>query len=108
MTDKVNYISLGLYSGRVSYNACFHNLADRLQTHIYALLGLRIKERWKVGGSLPGEPRKAVELGLGLLMSGLWLREDVNIKCSILVAKFVRKPLTKVYVRLVNRLLVKA
>jgi hypothetical protein len=108
MTDKVNYIPLGLYSGRVTYNACFHNLADGLQTHIYAPLGLRIKERWTVGGSLPGEPRKAVELGLGLPMSGLWLREDVNMKCSILATKFVRKTLTKAHARLVDRLLVKA
>jgi hypothetical protein len=108
MTDKVNYLPLGLYSGRVTYNACFHNLADGLQTHVYAPLGLSIKERWTVGGSLPGEPIKAVELGLGLPISGLWLREDVTMKCSILATKFARKTLTKAHARLVDRLLLKA
>jgi hypothetical protein len=108
MTDKVNYLPLGLYSGRVTYNACFHNLADGLQTHVYAPLGLSIKRRWTVGGSLPGEPRTAVELGLGMPMSGLWLREDVNMKCNILVTKFVRKTLTEAHARLVDRLLIKA
>ncbi|KAH6692779.1 hypothetical protein BKA61DRAFT_714703 [Leptodontidium sp. MPI-SDFR-AT-0119] len=108
MTDKVNYLPLGLYSGRVTYKTCFHNLADGLQTHVYAPLGLSIKERWTVGGSLPGEPIKAVELGLGLPMSGLWLREDVTLKCSIFATKFVRKNLTKAHARLVDRLLVKS
>ena len=46
---------------------------------------------------MPGEPIKAVELGLGMPISGLWLREDVDIKCSILTTKFVRKTLTKAY-----------
>jgi hypothetical protein len=108
MTDKVSYLPLGLFSGRVTYNACFHNLADGLQTHVYAPFGLSIKGRWTVGGSLPGEPIKAVELGLGMPMSGLWLREDVDMKCSILTTKFVRKTLTKAHARLVDRLIVKA
>jgi hypothetical protein len=108
MTDKVNYLPLGLCSGRVTYNACFHNLADGLQTHVYAPLGLSIKGRWTVGGSLPGEPRTAVELGLGMPMSGLWLREDVNMKCNILVTKFVRKTLAQAHAGLVDRLLIKA
>ena len=108
MTDKINYLPVGLYSGRVTYNACFHNLADGLQTHVYAPLGLNIKGRWTVGGSLPGEPRMAVELGLGMPMCGLWLREDVNMKCNIVMTKFVRKTLTKAHARLVDRLLIKA
>ncbi|RDW85337.1 hypothetical protein BP6252_02927 [Coleophoma cylindrospora] len=108
MTDKVNYLPLGLYSGRVTYKACFHNLADGLQTHVYTPLGLSIKGRWTVGVSLLGEPIKAVELGMGLPISGLWLREDVTLKCSILATKFVRKTLTKAHTRLVDRPLAKA
>ena len=108
MTDKVRYIPLGLYAGRVTYNACFHNLADGLQTCVYAPFGLSIKGRWTVGGSVPGEPIKAVELGLGMPISGLWLREDVDMKCSILTTTFVRKTLIKAHARLVDRLVVKA
>jgi hypothetical protein len=108
IADKIDYLPVGLYSGRVTYNARFHNLAEGLQTHIYAPLGLNIKERWTVGGSLPGEPRTAVELGLGMPIYGLWLRDDVNMKCNILITKFVRKTLMEAYARLVDRLFIKA
>jgi hypothetical protein len=108
LTDKIHYLPGGLYSGRVTYSACFHNLADGLQTHVYAPMGLNIMGKWTVGGSLPGEPRKPVELGFGMPMTGLWLREDVNMRCNILMTNFVKKTLKKAHVRLVERLLVKA
>lgn len=41
-------------------------------------------------------------------MCGLWLREDVNMKCNILMTKFVKETLTKAHASLVDRLLIKA
>lgn len=108
LTDKVSYLPGGLYSGKVSYNACFHDLSNGLQTHVYAPLGLEIKNKWTLGGSLPGEPREAVELGLGAPMEGLWLREDVDMRCNILMTSFVKKTLKKAHAALVERLVVKA
>jgi hypothetical protein len=108
VTNKIKYLPGGLYSGRVTCNACFHNLTNGLQTHLYAPLGLNVMGKWTVGGALPGEPKEAIELGLGMPMNGLWLREDVNMKCNILTTNFVKKILMKAHARLVDRLIVKA
>jgi hypothetical protein len=95
-------------TGKVSYNACFHDLKNGLQTHCYAPMGLNIKGKWTLGGSLPGEPVAPVELGLGAPISGLYLREDVDMKCNIMMTAFVKKTLKKAHMHLVDRLLVKA
>ena len=95
-------------SGKVSYNCCFHDLENGLQTHCYAPLGLNIKGKWTLGGSLPGEPVAPVELGVGAPLQGLWLREDVDMKCNIMMTSFVKKTLKKAHSHLVERLLVKA
>ena len=108
ITDKVNYLPGGLYSGSVTFNACFHDLPDGLQSHIYAPMGLDMKGRWTLGGSLPGEPRQAVEIGLGLPKIGLWLREDVEMKVNVVMGGFVKKTTKKAHATLVQRLVEKA
>lgn len=108
VTDKVNYLPGGLYSGSVTFNACFHDLPDGLQSHIYAPLGLNMKGRWTLGGSLPGEPRQAVEIGLGVPKTGLWLREDVEMKVNVVMGGFVKKTTKKAHLTLVQRLVQKA
>lgn len=108
VTDKVNYLPGGLYSGSVTFNACFHDLPDGLQSHIYAPMGLNMKGRWTLGGSLPGEPRKAVEIGLGVPKTGLWLREDVEMKVNVVMGGFVKKTTKKAHSTLVQRLVEKA
>ena len=108
ITDKVNYLPGGLYSGSVTFNACFHDLPDGLQSHIYAPMGLDMKGRWTLGGSLPGEPRQAVEIGLGLPKIGLWLREDVEMKVNVIMGGFVKKTTKKAHATLVQRLVEKA
>jgi hypothetical protein len=94
-------------SGKISYNACFHDLPNGLQTHCYAPMGLNIRGKWTLGGSLPGEPIAPVELGLGTPMQGLWLREDVDMRCNIMMTGFVKKTLKKAHIHLVDRLLVR-
>ena len=108
ITDKVNYLPGGLYSGSVTFNACFHDLPDGLQSHIYAPMGLNMKGRWTLGGSLPGEPRQAVEIGLGVPKTGLWLREDVEMKVNVVMGGFVKKTTKKAHGTLVQRLVEKA
>ncbi|CAF9935447.1 hypothetical protein IMSHALPRED_010230 [Imshaugia aleurites] len=108
VTDKINYLPGGLYSGSVTFNACFHDLPDGLQSHIYAPMGLNMKGRWKLGGSLPGEPRQAVEIGLGVPKTGLWLREDVEMKVNVVMGGFVKKTTKKAHATLVQRLVEKA
>ncbi|CZT00800.1 uncharacterized protein RCO7_03130 [Rhynchosporium graminicola] len=108
LTDRVQYLPGGLASGQVTYTCCFHDLKDGLQTHCYAPMGLDIKGKWTLGGSLPGEPIAPVELGLGAPLHGLWLREDVDMRCNIMMGGFVKKTLKKAHSALVGRLLVKS
>jgi hypothetical protein len=108
LTDRVSYLPGGIISGKVSYNVCFHDLERGLQTHCYAPMGLNIKGKWTLGGSLPGEPVAPVELGIGAPLTGLYLREDVDMKCNIMMTSFVKKTLKKAHLHLVERLLVKA
>lgn len=108
LTDRVHYLPGGIVSGKVSYNVCFHDLEMGLQTHCYAPMGLNIRGKWTLGGSLPGEPIAPVELGLGVPLHGLYLREDVDMKCNIMMTTFVKKTLKKAHSALVARLLVKA
>jgi hypothetical protein len=107
ITDKIQYVP-GLAKGSVKYYGCFNDLADGLQTHVYAPAGLDIRGRWTLGGSLPGEPAQPVELGLGIPKQGLYLREDVDMRCNIIMTSFVKKTLKKAHAMLVDRLLVKA
>lgn len=108
LTDKIQYLPGGMYSGKVTYSACFHDLSNGLQTHCYAPMGLDIKGKWTVGGTLPHEPAEPVELGLGAPKRGLWLREDVDMKCNILMTSFVKKTLKKAHATLVDRLVEKS
>ncbi|KAF3483358.1 uncharacterized protein GIQ15_02682 [Arthroderma uncinatum] len=109
LTDKVQYLPGGLLSGNVTYKACFHDLPAGLQTHVYAPTGLDIQEKWSVGGNMPGEPRETVELGIpGAPREGLYLREDVNMRCNVLATGFVKKTLKKAHGVLVDRLVLKA
>jgi len=96
------------YLPGVHYNACFHDLSEGLQTHVYAPMGLDIRSRWTMGGNLPGEPAAPVELGLGIPRTGLYLREDVTMKCNIMMSSFVKKTLKKAHSSLVDRLVEKA
>ncbi|KAF2711017.1 hypothetical protein K504DRAFT_454033 [Pleomassaria siparia CBS 279.74] len=106
--DKVNYLPGGLYSGSVSYHAVFHDLPDGLQTHVYAPLGLDIQAKWSVGGSLPGEPKQTNELGLDIPRQGLYVREDVKMKCNIMMMSFVKKTFKESHAKLVEHLVEKA
>lgn len=94
-------------TGTVTYHACFHDLPMGLQTHVYAPLGTDIKSKWSIGGSLPGEPRMPAELGLNIPKSGLYLREDIDLRASFMMSRFVRKTLQSAHATLVDRLLEK-
>ncbi|KAL8902527.1 MAG: hypothetical protein Q9207_004625 [Kuettlingeria erythrocarpa] len=106
VVDKINYFPG--YQGRTEFDVCFHDLNNGLQTHCFAPLGLDIKDKWTIGGTLPHEPKEPVELGLGVPKDGLWLREDVDMKCNLMATGFVKKTLKKAHATLVERLVEKA
>lgn len=108
MTDRISYLPGGIVKGKVTYKGCFHDLPNGLQTHVYAPMSLDIREKWTVCGALPGEPEEARELGLNTPRRGLYLREDGEMKCNMLVTSFVRKNLDNSHKVLVERILAKA
>jgi hypothetical protein len=110
MTDRVQYVpGMGkLASSKVSYKGVFHDMPWGLQTHIYAPLGLDIRDKWQIRGNQPGEPREARELGDKAPHDGLYLREDVDMTCPRMMVGFVKKNLINAHAVLVDRLLKKA
>lgn len=105
ITDRVSYLP-GV-KGLVKYKACFFDRPIGLQTHCYAPTGLDIKGKWSVGGNMPGEPREARELGVDTPRDGLYLREEVDMRCNIMMTSFVKKNLKNAHKVLVERLLKK-
>ncbi|KAL2009419.1 hypothetical protein VTN00DRAFT_5226 [Thermoascus crustaceus] len=109
LTDKISYLPGGVLTGNVNYKACFYDLPRGLQTHVYASAGLDIRDKWSVCGNMPGEPREPVELGLvDAPREGLYLREDVDMRCNIVMTNFVKKTLKRAHAVLVERLIMKA
>ncbi|KAG6003173.1 hypothetical protein E4U21_002287 [Claviceps maximensis] len=105
LTDKVPYLPRGFGGlGRVTYTCAFHDLPGGLQTHCYAPMGVQTRSRWSVGGRGPGEPPEPVELGLKAPAEGLYLREDVDLRCHFFVAGLVKKTILKSHGTLVERL----
>ncbi|KAI2635076.1 hypothetical protein GGS21DRAFT_516725 [Xylaria nigripes] len=108
LTDKISYLPGGLVSGEIEYTVAFNNLPDGIQTHCYAPMGTDIRERWSLCGTLPGEPHEAIEIGLGAPSQGLYIREDVDLRCNFMMSAFVKKTLKKAHGALVERLCQKA
>ncbi|POS87659.1 hypothetical protein EPUL_002417 [Erysiphe pulchra] len=108
LTDRVQYLPGGIITGKVSYTACFHHLANGLQAHYYAPLGMNIKNKWTLCGSLPGEAKAPVEIGVGAPRSGLYLREDVKLSCNFIAVPYVKKAAKKAHALLVSRLVARA
>ncbi|KAM3455460.1 hypothetical protein NHJ6243_008530 [Beauveria neobassiana] len=115
VTDRIAYLPGGLATGSVSYRCVFLDLPGvGLQTHCYAPMGVDLRTRWSVSGggggsgsSAPGEEaREQVELGIddALTPEGLYLHEDTELRCSVIMTAFVKKTLKGAHKRLVERL----
>ncbi|KAK0945209.1 hypothetical protein LTR29_003301 [Friedmanniomyces endolithicus] len=105
ITDTINYLPGGAAKSEMSYKAGFYGLPYGIQTHCFAPGGVDLKAIWRVGGNMYGEPPEAPELGIAKPSSGLYLREDVEVKCNIFLSSFVKKNLKKSHATLVKDLL---
>ncbi|KAH8716922.1 hypothetical protein GQ44DRAFT_775681 [Phaeosphaeriaceae sp. PMI808] len=106
--DKVSYLPGGLATGSVSYHACFDDMPDGLETHVYAPLGLDIRGKWSVGGSFVGEAPRPLEKGLKIPRHGLYIREDVRMTCSTFLMGFVKRTFKDSHSALVEKLVERA
>lgn len=114
ITERIQYIpGIGkMGSGKISFNGCFHDMPWGLQTHIYAPMSVDLRNKYRIAGNQPGiEPPEAPEIGLGDLgipSDGLYLREDIEIKCNMAVVGFVKAELKKASKEMVQRIIKKA
>ncbi|KAF2111895.1 hypothetical protein BDV96DRAFT_614675 [Lophiotrema nucula] len=97
-----------LGSGKIKFKGCFHDMPWGLQTHIYAPAGVDLRNKWQIRGNQPGEPPETRELGIGAPPEGLYLREDIEIKCNVTMVSFVKKETKAASKILVERLIKKA
>ncbi|KAK6431560.1 hypothetical protein LTR95_012277 [Oleoguttula sp. CCFEE 5521] len=100
ITDQINY---GLVKSEVTYKACFNDLPNGVQTHVYAPAGLDIRERWTVCGNEVGEPREILELGIDAPRDGLYVREDVQMRCNVFLSRYVKRNLSKAHKVVIQR-----
>ncbi|ORY14748.1 hypothetical protein BCR34DRAFT_585514 [Clohesyomyces aquaticus] len=108
--ERIQYIpGVGkMGSGKIKFKGVFHDMPWGLQTHIYAPAGVDLRNKWQICGNQPGEPPESRELGLGAPPEGLYLREDIEIKCNMTMVGFVKKETKKASKTLVDRLIKKA
>jgi hypothetical protein len=76
---------------KIAFKGVFHDIPNGLQTHVYAPMGVDMRNKWSVRGNQPGEPREPRELGVETPVEGLYLREDVEIVCNLALTSFVKK-----------------
>ncbi|TKA30760.1 hypothetical protein B0A50_02480 [Salinomyces thailandicus] len=108
ITDEISYLPGGYAKSEVTYKGGFYDLDDGLQTHVFAPAGVDIKGLWRVGGNMPGESPESSEPGVETPKDGLYLREDVELKCNIFLTSFVKRNLKKSHTKLVDDLVAKA
>jgi hypothetical protein len=110
ITERIQYIpgTGKMGSGKITFKGVFHDMPWGLQTHIYAPMGVDLRNKWQVRGNQQGEPPEPRELGSGAPAEGLYLREDVEIRCNITMISFVKKELKAASKVLVERLVRKA
>lgn len=110
ISERIQYIpGMGKYgSGGIKFRGVFHDMPWGLQTHIYAPAGVDLRNKWQICGNQPDEPAQTRELGIGAPPEGLYLREDIEIKCNVTMVGFVKKELKAASKVLVERLIRKA
>ncbi|KAL2022849.1 hypothetical protein VTK56DRAFT_4380 [Thermocarpiscus australiensis] len=96
----------------IKFNGCFHDMPWGLQTHIYAPMNVDLRNTYRIAGNQPGvEPPEVPEIGLSALgapSDGLYLREDIEIKCNVTMLSFVKSQLKKAGGEMVKRIMKKA
>ncbi|KAI1342518.1 hypothetical protein F5Y15DRAFT_306377 [Xylariaceae sp. FL0016] len=114
ITERIQYIpGMGRFgSGKLAFNGCFHDMPWGLQSHIYVPMNVDLRNKYRIGGNQPGiEPPEQPEIGLaklGVPKDGLYLREDIEIRCNIAVVGMVKATMKAASKEMVDRIIKKA
>jgi len=95
-------------SGKISFKGCFHDMPWGIQTHIHAPMNIDMRNNWRICGNQPGEPPEPKELGIAAPAEGLYLREDIEIKCNVTMVSFVKNQMKAASKVMVDRMIKKA
>ncbi|KAI1434689.1 hypothetical protein GGR50DRAFT_388812 [Xylaria sp. CBS 124048] len=99
-------------ASKISFNACFHDLPWGLQTHVYAPLNIDMRNKYRICGNQAGvEPPEQPEIGLaelGAPRDGLYLREDIEIRCNITMVSTVKAQMKAASKEMIQRFIKKA
>ncbi|KAF2217118.1 hypothetical protein CERZMDRAFT_15105, partial [Cercospora zeae-maydis SCOH1-5] len=93
---------------KIAFKGVFHDQPWGMQSHVYAPMGVDLRNKYRIGGNQPGEPREPRELGIDTPAEGLYLREDVEIVCNLALASFVKKETKEATGKMIERLAKKA
>ena len=110
ISQRIQYIpGIGkMGSGAIKFRGVFHDLPFGLQTHTYAPANVDLRNKYQILGNMPGEPPEPKELGSGAPPEGLYIREDVEIKCNVTMVSFVKKEMKAAAKVMLERLVKKA
>ncbi|EYE90288.1 uncharacterized protein EURHEDRAFT_489391, partial [Aspergillus ruber CBS 135680] len=118
LTDRIKFLPGKWFRGKISYKGSFRDLPGGLRTHVYAPTGVDIRATWSVEGNKEGGEGEGHEEGQassdatamndGLHGQGLYLREEVDLRCPFWSAGFVKRTMRRSHGVLVDRLIGKA
>ncbi|KAI4921608.1 hypothetical protein J4E90_000034 [Alternaria incomplexa] len=110
ISQRIQYIpGIGkMGSGAIKFRGVFHDLPFGLQTHTYAPANVDLRQKWHIGGNQIGEPPEPKELGSSAPPEGLYIRQDVEIKCNVAMMNFVKKEMKAACTIMIERLVKKA
>lgn len=97
-----------LGSGKINFRGVYHDMPWGLQTHVYPPGGIDLRVKYSIKGNQPGEVPEARELGSAAPADGLYLREDIEIKCNFTMVGFVKKGMKEASKIMIDRLIKKA
>ncbi|KAJ5701805.1 hypothetical protein N7488_009353 [Penicillium malachiteum] len=109
--QRVQYVpGIGkMGSGKISFKGCFENVPWGLKTHTYPPMGIDLKSKWRIAGNEPHEEPDTTETRPpGAPQNGLYLLEEVEIRCNMTLMSFVKNQLKAALKVLVERLIKKA
>lgn len=71
-------------------------------------MNIDMRNNWRISGNQPGEPPETKELGINAPAEGLYLREDIEIRCNVTMVSFVKNQMKAASKVMVDRMIKKA
>ena len=107
LTDRIDYLPCGLLPGLIHYHASFRDTPHGLQSHVYAPMGVQIRNDWRLRrrGDSQDDHGAGHEGDTSESESGqLCLQETTDLRCPFGTTLFIRRTMRQAHAELVARL----